>query len=182
MYSVIGVIKRNNRIVAYDLLHGDGEVERRSKEDVIGLIKGKRISNASIQIYQGKEIIRVKHDNKPLNQVPIKEVRDIKHISNVSGKNAINILNHLKVGSPLRVKVSKNYSFEQVIYLGISEVQNTIAYNFFNGKGISGYFALSERFINNNLDNVELEFSNNDACEVNYLLKIIKEEPFNFEI
>jgi len=93
----------------------------------------------------------------------------------VVGSQAIDKLKELDVGLPLLVKSSEYSEFEQVIYVGVKTVQSREAFTFFNGDGISGCFALSEKFIANNIKSVQFKFNDNDPNKVAELLSKIKE-------
>ena len=62
MWVVTNKIKNGNK-VDYEVTSDTGEVEQLNKEELIVEIKNNRISNATIQVYKGQNIIRVKGNN-----------------------------------------------------------------------------------------------------------------------
>ena len=90
----------------------------------------------------------------------------------VTGNDAVNKLESLEKGMPVKVKTGGD--FEQTIYLGKGEVQSRTAYEFFNDEGLAGRFALSANYIKNNPDVVQFIFDEYDPMEVGRLSGKIK--------
>lgn len=90
-----------------------------------------------------------------------------------TGSKAVEELEKLEKGMPLRVKVRAEGDFTQAIYMGKAEVQNREVYNFFTGDGLTGMFGLSPNFIKNNPD-IEITFDANDMMEVGRLAAMIR--------
>ena len=76
----------------------------------------------------------------------------------------------LKEGTPLRIRLSKNLDYKQVIYMGYS---NEGKFGFFDGEGIDSYFFLSIDFIVSKEGAMKFDFDNNDATKVATLLRLM---------
>ncbi|MBO5389040.1 MAG: hypothetical protein J6A59_13105, partial [Lachnospiraceae bacterium] len=61
--KIIRTIKVGNKITTYVVETDTGQIEM-SKDEVIALINVKRIENATIQMWKGKPIIRIKDKAK----------------------------------------------------------------------------------------------------------------------
>ena len=87
----------------------------------------------------------------------------------LSGNDMIATLDNMEVGTPLLIDVGTG-TYEQVIYVGVGEVQSQTTYEFFDGSALSGTFATTKRFIRNNPDRVSIILNDNDPVEVADLL------------
>ena len=91
----------------------------------------------------------------------------------LTGKNMIQTLDSLAVGTPLLIDVGTG-EYTQVIYQGVAEIQYRTAYMFYDGSGIDGTFGETKRFILDNPGTVSMILDDNDPVEVSRLLKEIK--------
>lgn len=85
------------------------------------------------------------------------------------GKQNIDIvqqLNKLMVGEPLRIRI-KSVEWIQCIYAG----KIGSSHYLFDNSGITGQFALSEQYINENKSTIQLDLENNDTVKVARLLE-----------
>ena len=162
MIKILNVNKQGNRIISYTCTD-DNQTSELTKEQVIQLIKNKQISNATLQYYNNKPIIRIK-DNTKIN----KEVPTI-----VCGEYAVGVLNKLLPGTPLMIEI-QGQPYEQVIYSGIGNVQSQQAYRFFNGEGFSGGYAFSPQYITRSGEKIKFKFNDNDPNKVAQLISQIK--------
>lgn len=196
--KIVGVAKCGNKIAYYGVQDDSGNISNVSKDDVVRLVQSKDITNAKTQMWNGNAIVRIKDNvktiqvtnvqttkNKPAPTVVHKEASSVATdiasgiLGNkpIRGSKAVNWLKGTTKGTPLKIRVSDYKNFEQVIYMGLKEVQNREAHVFFNGQGASGTFALSENYIIGKTD-IEIVVGDNDPCEVNFLLNYIKKGPF----
>lgn len=190
---VVNVVKNGNRIAYYECVDNQGRQGRLTKEQLINEIQAGNCENATLQVYYGSKIVRiskkapasVKKVNNVQNHKPQKNVQNYHNYkasidaanrpkSIVVGKKANDILLHMEIGIPLKVKASAYSDFQQVIFMGIKDVQSREAFVFFNNEGLTGTFALSSRFIENNTEAVQFIFDDNDPMEVCRLINIIK--------
>lgn len=187
------VIKQGNRISGYKVSDANG-VKQFTKDEVLNLIRAKQIDNASVQMWQGKPIIRVKDGadrfietrgtSLPYHGMTIADsvVSSIK--SNTSdelfGDELVKLLKNTANGIPLKLKLSDTLDWKQVIYMGeefdSDRKQNT--FRFFDGSGVSGIFTLSERFILNNKA-IKAKFNDNEPGETAFLINYLQKGPFN---
>lgn len=159
---VLEVVKNKNRILHYLVVNSKGQQAKITKDALVKEIEAGNVENAKIQHYNGSTIVRIdKTCNKKEN-----------NYTELCGEQVIKTLKILEKGTPLRIKSSPNFDFEQVIYTGIKEVQGQTVFTFFNNEGLSGCFGLSERFIINY--KIEMQLNNNEPEKVAYLLSEVK--------
>ena len=197
---VVNIVKNGNRIAYYECVDNQGRQGRLTKEQLIAEIEAGRCDNAKLQVYDCSKIVRISK-NSPAStkqvsgksvktqvsnqQQPQKKVQNYHNYnasiaaanrpkSVVVGKQANDILLHMETGTPLKVKASNYSGFQQVIFMGIKDLQSREAFVFFNDEGFSGSFALSSKFIENNTETVQFIFDDNDPMEVGRLVGIIR--------
>lgn len=186
-------IKQGNRITGYIIDNGKNK-KQESKEKVVELIKNKQIDNATVQMWQGKPIVRIKDNaDKNVNNVgtslPYQGMSIADSIAGaikannsveLSGVELLNILKNTEVGVPLKLKLSETLDWKQVLFVGeeFDNQRKINTFNFFDGSGINGRFSLSDRFILNN-HNIKAKFNDNDATEVAFLINYLKKGPFD---
>lgn len=159
---VLEVVKNKNRIMHYLVVNSKGQQAKITKDILVKEIEAGNVENAKVQYYNGSTIVRV---DKAC-------VTKENNYTKLCGEQAIKTLKLLEKGTPLKIKSSPNFDFEQVIYTGIREVQGQTVFTFFNNDSLSGCFALSERFIINY--KIEMQLNNNEPEKVAYLLSEIK--------
>lgn len=155
---IVGVIKHKNKIVAYDIYDTTtGDTARFSKEQVVDAMNNKlKIENAKLQYYNDKPIIRVSYsENK----------------EEIAGQEVIDILKDSRVGIPLKIKMTQNKEYKQVLYNG----NNNGTFYFYDGDGIGEVFGFTARFIVNNPDRIKFKFNDNDPAKVAELIKSLAE-------
>jgi len=136
-----------------------------------------------IPIYEGeskeeavnRSIADSNEDKKAKDMARNKQVADTlnNRASVTSGKDAIANLEVMKVGTPVKLQLTKDNGFKQAIYAGKGEVQGRSAYRFYDGEGIDGTFGLSDKFLSNH-DEVKLKLNDNSPEAVAKLLKEMK--------
>lgn len=155
---IVGVIKHKNKIVAYDIYDTTkGDTARFSKEQVVDAMSNRlKIENAKLQYYNGKPIIRVSYtENK----------------EEITGQEVIDILKNNRVGIPLKIKITQNGEYKQVLYNG----NNNGTFYFYDKEGVGEAFGFTERFIVNNPDRIKFKFNDNDSTKVAELIKSLAE-------
>lgn len=196
--KIIEIIKNGNRIQGYIVTNGKTQKEL-NKEQVIELIKNKQITNATVQIWQGKPIVRVKEDktyiqaNKDAsrvgNSLPYQGMSiadsiasSIKANNNIelAGEEAINMLKNTEPGIPLKVKIGIHGDWKQCIYIGnrYDDDRKDVLFSFFDGSSITGTFDFSQKFISNKDNGIKIKFNDNNPTETAFLLNYMKKGPF----
>ena len=187
--KIKSVIKDGNRIKHYEIYDDSGNIHECSKEQVANLIKQGKIDNATVQVYKGTTIIRLKdRDNKTIATKPIRVHTKLTK-NTFSGTDAIDELSKLSIGVPLKVltlsRVQNKWTEETVIYIGKEKPglsPRTGRFSFFNGEGINGYYQLSFGYIIDNKDRIQFKFNDNDAVETASLIRYLKEGPWAQDI
>lgn len=158
---IVGVIKNKNKIVAYDILDTiTGDTNRFSKEQVINAMSKKtKIENA--RLHSDGSGIRVKGINCYTENK-----------KEFTGLEAIDILRRSRVGIPLKVKMTQNGKYKQVLYDGNIDD----GFYFYDEGGLNGIFGFTERFIVNNPDKVKFKFRDNDPTKVAQLIESLEKD------
>lgn len=122
----------------------------------------------------------MKRSNKKIKEADISIdtdlIKDGNASSFITGREAVDRLNSLESGMPVRVKWgnAEDSTVRQSLYMGKSENSfSSSVYNFFDNSGISGFASASESFISDG--RIELDFDNNNAEEVNSLTVLVKD-------
>lgn len=201
---ILEVIKDKNKIVGYNVTDGK-TTKQLSKAKVVELVQNKQIENATLQLWQGNYIVRVKDNvtksnnttnadkNKsitgtsiPYNGMTIADsiVSAIKanNSQELNCMDAINMLNNTDAGIPLKVKITDYNDWKQCIYMGsrYDDDRRDTIFRFFDGSAITGTFDFSKRFISNN-EKIKFKFNDNDATETAFLINYMKKGPFNLK-
>lgn len=195
---VVNVVKNGNRIAYYECIDNNGNQYKLKKDQLIKEIESGNCDNAKLQIYYGSKIVRISNkknasvttannsDRQIVNQITHNSNQQNYYNYNMSlgsanrpksllvGKQANARLLQMEIGTPLKIKESIYSDFQQVIFMGIKNVQTREAFVFFNNEGLTGSFALSSKFIENNTETVQFMFDNNDPVEVTKLINILK--------
>lgn len=79
-----------------------------------------------------------------------------------------------KIGTPIRVKLSKGLDWKQTLFLGSQLQDDKEVFLFYDDSGVDGYFGLSAQYLYNNPDLV-LDFENNDPSRVTMLTRRLKD-------
>lgn len=171
---IIRTIKVGNKITTYVVETDTGQIEM-SKDEVIALINVKRIENATIQMWKGKPIIRIKDkakkaDDDRVIKRPNNKGHQNKNIFDLKGNEAVQELKKCKQGFQLKIKIGSG-DWRQIIFLGENR-ENTFL--FFDGQGIDGKFEFSFRYLINNPESVKFRFNDNNPSEVIKLIGMIK--------
>ena len=95
-------------------------------------------------------------------------------VSITSGRDAIANLEAMNVGTPVKLKLTKDGEYKQAIYTGKGEIQGRETYQFYDGEGVDGMFGLSERYISNNGD-IKLKLNDNNVEVTAGLLKKLRD-------
>ena len=168
---ICNIIKEGNRIHHYDVLDDNNKIVKMTKEQVINSIKCKAITNAKIQIYNGNTIVRV---NKNVKTQLLNKNTNNKNIFN--GAEAIERLIRTESGTPLKITVKQGLRTEDVIFVGIRDIQSRESFVFFNGEGLNGLFGLTSNAIREY--NTKIEFNNCDTVRITELLNLMKQAKF----
>lgn len=167
--KVINVFKNGNRIQGYEVVDNNGNTAKVTKQQLIQYIEAGNVENATLQNYMGSQIVRLKKDKTKTASTSSQPSKNVQTTCNkiaiLHGKEAINALINMSIGTPVKVKVTEYNGFEQTIYCGMREIQSRKAFIFFNGGGVDGTFALSLRFIENN-DNIQIKLNDNEPSAV----------------
>ena len=172
-YTVVAKSRGQGKAYNYTIKANTGERTIITKDMLVKYINAGLVTNARAQIYNGSYIIRIKDEKKQETKAPAKTDKSLL-AKEIYGRDAINYLNVAEAGTPILCK-SKTGDFEQVIYTGAREVQGQRAFTFFDGEsGINGSFALSFRYILNNIDIISFKINCNNPLETERLLNMIK--------
>lgn len=157
-YTIIGQAKdKKNNIRYFRVVEiNSGRQATMSEEQIIDFVRKGEFSNATVD-----KLNRIRVYNKDIN-VNTEENKQI---------DIIGQLNKLMIGTPLKIRLN-SFIWKQCILSG----KEGSVYYFFDGSGITGEFALSERFINDKSNNVQINLDDNNPIEVTKLLDIFNNE------
>lgn len=162
-------------------------IDNVDKAEIILNIKRKKIDNATIQVYEGNTIIRVKDDvptkidytgqkKSRTSTKIIEHIVDDKDTTELFGMDAVNNVIKLSKGTPIQIKVGEYSDWKQALFMGIDKDSSleSSKLTFFDGCGISGIFQFSMKYIADNPNKVRFKLNDNNPVEVSKLLSSIK--------
>lgn len=106
MIEIKKVYKIGNKVDCYECL-GGGKTVKKSKDEIVKLLGTKSVSNATLQVYKGTNIIRLKDKTIPVVQVNTSQIGRVAQSSKVSSKNSAKassrVGNNMKQGTSSKV-------------------------------------------------------------------------------